>query len=276
MSWKKAPVLLPALFLLLAQWATAEPLALEAVPKIQAVALHGNDHTRLFGATGEGLYVSKDGGLHWQLAYPFRLPATMVAEAPDGTLWAFVAGKGLLKMQGDALLWTPVSNGFGAQVLTSLSVSKKDPQEMAALTQFGKLFKSSDGGKHWHKLELEGKRLGEAARRGKALYAEKCQSCHGTEGVGESYSVQSFREKGYIMAPPLDDSAHAWHHTDEALVKTILEGTSRPSRMPAWRTQGMDEQQAGDLVAYIKSLWGKRALECQGPKHMQCMQPDSR
>ena len=27
-----------------------------------------------------------------------------------------------------------------------------------------------------------------------------------------------------------------------------------------------------DLVAYIKSLWSKRELDCQGQKHMQCMQ----
>jgi hypothetical protein len=30
-------------------------------------------------------------------------------------------------------------------------------------------------------------------------------------------------------------------------------------------------QVTGHIVAYIKSLWSKRELECQGPKHMQCM-----
>lgn len=29
---------------------------------------------------------------------------------------------------------------------------------------------------------------------------------------------------------------------------------------------------ARDLVAYIKSLWTPRELDCQGPKHMECMQ----
>ena len=30
-------------------------------------------------------------------------------------------------------------------------------------------------------------------------------------------------------------------------------------------------QDAKDLIVYMKSLWGKRELDCQGPKHMQCM-----
>ena len=33
----------------------------------------------------------------------------------------------------------------------------------------------------------------------------------------------------------------------------------------------VDNEDAHDLVAYIKSLWTQRELDCQGPKHMQCM-----
>lgn len=73
------------------------------------------------------------------------------------------------------------------------------------------------------------------------------------------------------MAPALDASAHAWHHTDEALQKLILEGSARTSRMAAWKNTGLTENDAHDLVAYIKSLWTQRELDCQGPKHMQCM-----
>jgi hypothetical protein len=41
--------------------------------------------------------------------------------------------------------------------------------------------------------------------------------------------------------------------------------------MAAWKNNGLSEQNAQDLVAYIKSLWTQRELDCQGPKHMQCM-----
>ncbi len=110
----------------------------------------------------------------------------------------------------------------------------------------------------------------EAAKRGQALYAEHCVSCHGERGIGEPDIPWSIRLPGYYTAPALDDSQHAWHHSDEALVRTILEGSPRTPRMPGWK-KVLSPADAQDIVAYMKSLWGVRALECQGPKHMSCM-----
>lgn len=110
----------------------------------------------------------------------------------------------------------------------------------------------------------------ESAKRGQALYETYCQACHGAQGVGEPVIPWSIRLPGYYSAPALDDSQHAWHHSDEQLAHTILEGSPRSDRMPGWK-QLISHQDALDLVAYIKSLWGARALECQGPKHMSCM-----
>jgi len=33
----------------------------------------------------------------------------------------------------------------------------------------------------------------------------------------------------------------------------------------------ISEQDAGNLVAYLKSLWSPRSLACQGARHMRCM-----
>jgi len=74
------------------------------------------------------------------------------------------------------------------------------------------------------------------------------------------------------MAPALNASAHAWHHTDAALAEIIPEGSTRKSRMEAWKKSGVSEEDAHNLVAYIKSSWTSRELDCQGPKHMHCMQ----
>lgn len=106
--------------------------------------------------------------------------------------------------------------------------------------------------------------------RGKGLYSNYCIPCHGIKGVGEKPIPSYIREPGYYEAPALDRSMHAWHHTDEALLKTILQGSSRTKRMPAMKGV-ITRKQAIDLVAYIKSLWGRRELDCQGPKHMSCM-----
>ncbi len=110
----------------------------------------------------------------------------------------------------------------------------------------------------------------EAVTRGAKLYDSYCLSCHGARGTGEPQIPPSIRLPGYFVAPALDDSQHAWHHTDEALVRVILDGSPRTKRMPAWKNV-LKTQDAFDIVAYMKSLWGARALECQGPKHMSCM-----
>jgi mono/diheme cytochrome c family protein len=106
---------------------------------------------------------------------------------------------------------------------------------------------------------------------GEELYGTYCSVCHGVKGVGEN-PVDKYAqdEYGYI-APPMDDSGHAWHHTDEQLIRTILEGSQRNPRMAAWK-HVLIEDDAIKLVDYIKNLWSPYIREnCQGPKHMQCM-----
>ena len=163
-----------------------------------------------------------------------------------------------------------MSNNLGSQVLTQLSGASGDPARLLGMNQFGRIITSDDGGKSWHRLPTDYRPLSEAGKRGRKLFSERCQSCHGVDGVGETYTLKSLTDRNYISAPALDDSAHAWHHTDDALVKTILDGSPRTEKMRAWRKEGITESDARDLVAYMKSLWGQRALDCQGPKHMQC------
>ncbi len=105
---------------------------------------------------------------------------------------------------------------------------------------------------------------------GEKLYRLYCLGCHGERGVGELPIPRYLRAPGYLTAMPLDETSHAWHHSDEQLVEAIREGLQRTDRMPP-RKGFISEQQAAQLVAYIKSLWSPRILECQGPKHMSCM-----
>jgi mono/diheme cytochrome c family protein len=107
-----------------------------------------------------------------------------------------------------------------------------------------------------------------AVVRGEQLYNAYCVACHGVNGVGENpQDIYAQDEFGYV-GPPMDSSAHAWHHTDEQLVNTILEGSSRNERMAAWKNV-LTEEDAGDIVEYIKSLWTPFIREnCQGPSHM--------
>jgi mono/diheme cytochrome c family protein len=108
------------------------------------------------------------------------------------------------------------------------------------------------------------------ALNGKKLYETYCQSCHGEKGIGEQTAPSLIRSPTFFNAPALNDSQHAWHHTDEDLINFILKGSPRTQRMAAWG-KILSKSDASDLVDYMKSLWGSRALECQGPKHMSCM-----
>lgn len=110
----------------------------------------------------------------------------------------------------------------------------------------------------------------QAVARGKVLYEMYCQTCHKKDGVGEPSIPVTIRKPGYFTAMPLNETSHAWHHADEQLVGIILQGLQRTKRMPAFGNV-LAESQAYDIVAYIKSLWSARILDCQGPKHMSCM-----
>lgn len=105
---------------------------------------------------------------------------------------------------------------------------------------------------------------------GKVLYEQYCLSCHQKDGVGEQPIPKHIRLPGYLTAMPLNETSHAWHHTDEQIANTIMNGLKHAPRMPAWKSV-LTEKQAVHLVAYIKSLWSDRVLACQGPKHMTCM-----
>ncbi|MCH7882137.1 MAG: cytochrome c [Proteobacteria bacterium] len=242
----------------------------DKIPRITSIAVHNGQVQQYFAATNAGLYSSRDGGLTWTIAGYQQLPATLVSETTAGTLYAFVVGKGLLRLDQDNSRWQPVNNQFGSQYLVELSAEPGSPDKLIALNQFGKLIVSNNSGKDWHSVKGPYKTSSEAEARGLSLYKNNCQACHGIDGVGETYNMQALTDKDYLRAPAMNDSEHAWHHTDEALVKTILEGSPREPRMLAWKKNGLTEQNAQDLVAYIKSLWTQRELDCQGPKHMNC------
>jgi mono/diheme cytochrome c family protein len=109
--------------------------------------------------------------------------------------------------------------------------------------------------------------------KGEQFYNMYCVSCHGVKGVGERPEDKYAQDEYGYVAPPMDDTGHAWHHTDEQLVGMILEGSPRNPRMASFK-QVLNESDANSLVEYIKSLWSPHIREnCQGPKHMNpgCM-----
>lgn len=106
----------------------------------------------VYAATRNGLMVSLDGGKNWKPTTAEGQPASLVETAPDGSVYAFVLGSGLMKAPAQALAWQPVANSFGEQILLHLAFDPSTPGRMFAVTEKSKILTSTDGGKNWTAL----------------------------------------------------------------------------------------------------------------------------
>lgn len=91
-------------------------------------------------------------------------------------------------------------------------------------------------------------------QRGQRVYEQNCAACHGERGKGLPGDWRVPGADGRYPPPPLDDSAHAWHHPTAVLKRVIAKGGIPGGNMPAWQGR-LSEGQIDDVVAYIKSLW---------------------
>lgn len=101
----------------------------------------------------------------------------------------------------------------------------------------------------------------EQIAEGKTVFEHHCQICHGKNAVGETMEWQIAREDGTFPAPPLDGSAHAWHHSSSVLLGTINRGgIVLGGRMPAFKDALSDEQKIS-VLAFIQSLWPEEVFQ---------------
>lgn len=90
---------------------------------------------------------------------------------------------------------------------------------------------------------------------GKATFIQNCQVCHGRSAQGLTKNWKKRGADGTFPAPPLDGSAHTWHHSPQILLKTINQGGKQlGGTMPGFKTV-LNEAQKQSLLAYLYSLW---------------------
>lgn len=91
--------------------------------------------------------------------------------------------------------------------------------------------------------------------RGRVVYESHCAGCHGLAGQGQAGDWRVRDPDGYYPPPPLDDSAHAWHHATAVLLDVVRNGSAPgEGKMPAWKDVLSDAEMV-DVVEYVKSLW---------------------
>ena len=109
--------------------------------------------------------------------------------------------------------------------------------------------------------EEKKKNSGSMVLLGEKIYNKNCLSCHGPKGQGLAKDWKVKDENGNYPAPPLNGTAHTWHHSPEQLLYTINKGgVEMGGQMPAFEKR-LTEEEKKALIEYMYSLWPKEIQE---------------
>lgn len=89
---------------------------------------------------------------------------------------------------------------------------------------------------------------------GKRIYEKNCRSCHGSAGKGSANWKQRLPD-GSLPPPPLNGTAHTWHHSLGVLGRIIHNG-GKPfgGSMPGFKDK-LTEAEKTAVIASVQDLW---------------------
>ena len=89
---------------------------------------------------------------------------------------------------------------------------------------------------------------------GAEIFQPYCASCHGEKAQSKP-GWKKADEQGHYPAPPLDGTAHAWHHDLSVLRRTIeIGGIPLGGTMPGFKGQ-LSDVERDSVIAYFQSFW---------------------
>ena len=91
--------------------------------------------------------------------------------------------------------------------------------------------------------------------QGETIFSAQCASCHGGQAEGLTDDWRQRLEDGSFPPPPLNGSAHAWHHPLSVLMQVVNEG-GEPlgGKMPAF-ADILTEHEKRAAIAYFQDFW---------------------
>jgi mono/diheme cytochrome c family protein len=90
---------------------------------------------------------------------------------------------------------------------------------------------------------------------GKQVFTANCAQCHGGKGQGLVEDWKTPNPNGQFPAPPLNGTAHTWHHSTEVLMETINKGgIPLGGSMPAFK-EVLSEEEKLAVIAFVQNLW---------------------
>ncbi len=90
--------------------------------------------------------------------------------------------------------------------------------------------------------------------QGRGLYAMYCLACHGHNAEGTKEWKRS-DANGHFPPPPLNGSAHAWHHSRSLLRNYIRQGGSPWGGIMPPIDSKVSDTEINTIIAYFQSYW---------------------
>ncbi|MEH6579158.1 MAG: cytochrome c [Amphritea sp.] len=96
--------------------------------------------------------------------------------------------------------------------------------------------------------------------QGKQLFLANCAQCHGAAAQGTA-DWQTVQADGNYPPPPLNGTAHTWHHKLKGL-KTTLKTGGAPygGTMPGFADKLSDDQQDA-VISFFQSKWNDKIYQ---------------
>lgn len=94
----------------------------------------------------------------------------------------------------------------------------------------------------------------EMVQKGDRLFQKNCSSCHGANAQG-TIEWKKTDSQGNYPPPPLNGTAHGWHHDLSVLKNTIREGgVPLGGTMPPFKEK-LSDSDINAVIAYFQSKW---------------------
>jgi len=92
-------------------------------------------------------------------------------------------------------------------------------------------------------------------RAGELLFEKHCAQCHGLQAQGVFENWKQRLPDGSLPPPPLNGTAHAWHHDMPLLLEIVQQGGALyDGKMPGF-DEVLNKQEQLAVVAYFQSFW---------------------
>ncbi len=97
----------------------------------------------------------------------------------------------------------------------------------------------------------------EQVARGGQLFQQHCASCHKEDASG-SPDWKKLNEEGKLPPPPLNGSAHTWHHPLPLLRQVVRNGgIPMGGSMPAFKDK-LSRDEIDEILAWVQSHWSDK------------------